>query len=57
MTENEFVEIAETLDKDPRDPELYHISYDDAIIQFLREAGYTKVAERFSSARKHFWYA
>lgn len=39
------------------DPEDEHKAADDLLVQFLREAGFTELANEFQKARRRFWYA
>lgn len=39
------------------DNEIYHEIMDDLIVEFLRDMGYTEMADKYEKAKHYFWYA
>lgn len=56
MTEQEALVRLEAV-IDANDKEVAHIKADDLLVDFIRELGYTKLADRFEKASNGFWYA
>lgn len=61
--EEKYLKMIEELNKKHRvkqgqvDNESYHGEWDDLIVEFLKEIGYKKIANRYEKAMEYFWYA
>lgn len=39
------------------DNEIYHEMMDELIVKFLRNMGYTEMADKYDKASEYFWYS
>lgn len=58
--EEKYVEKLKEIEKKYKDDnEKFHYCYDELILEFLEEKGFTKIVEQFKETRRRniFWYA